>query len=156
MCYYWKTYYTWITSFKPYINPSMYIQVKYVQQQQLLEMEKKSYTPPQDPQWTLQWSLVSGSFVLCLLGNCDCLSKMLWCLINPSVITNKLLYSDGWCLRWYRFDGKQLFQTSHANTQRELQRAYIYTHCCNDTPYYAFDCSIFSSKMWARHRALKD
>lgn len=29
-------------------------------QQQLLQMEKKSYSPPRDPQWHCQWSLVSS------------------------------------------------------------------------------------------------
>ena len=36
------------------------VQVGYVKQQRLLELQKKgSYTPPQDPQWPAQWSLVS-------------------------------------------------------------------------------------------------
>lgn len=33
--------------------------VGYVLQQELLQLDKRSYSPPQDPNWTSQWSLVS-------------------------------------------------------------------------------------------------
>ena len=36
----------------------MYIQVGYVQQQRIVERVKKEYTPPTDPDWRRQWSLV--------------------------------------------------------------------------------------------------
>lgn len=47
----------------PCLTRIITMQVGYVMQQKLLQMEKKNYHPPYDPQWHSQWSLVSSADV---------------------------------------------------------------------------------------------